>query len=212
MEYRYVATGLEGFVARVVQLAGHGYCFYVLGQIPADKSPADVDRKLIEKYDIALSRDQRYRRKRRGQAAMHYVRWEDRFVLLATHGRHQFFSDERARIRDLKRTPLRIGGYSISLRRDPAKGGKLRAAVRIDKETYRMVRDSFLERAVHRRGESIAAAMWSVPFEPYRPIREQLFRVLCQVNDRRKRAGYEPVPASCIRWKHAQTGQVTAVG
>ncbi len=134
----------------------------------------------------------------------YYFRWEDQFVLLSTHGQHQFFRNEQAGMRDIKRTPVRIGGYSISLRRDPKKRGKLRAAVRIDKETYRMVRDSFLERAVHRRSESIAAAMWSVPFEPYRPIREQLFRVLKQVNECRKRAGYERVPASCLRWKHAQ--------
>jgi len=130
----------------------------------------------------------------------------------ALHGRHQFFADERVRIHDLKRTPLRIGGYSISLRRDPKRRGQLRAAVRIDKEAYRMVRDSFLELSVHRRPEAIAAAIWSVPFEPYRPIREQLFRILTKVNERRKRAGYDAVPASCIRWKHTQAARVTGSG
>lgn len=208
MHYRYEAAGLEGLVARVAQLAGHGYCFFVLGRVPAGKCAAAIDEKLLRKYGVALSRDQRYRRKRRGEAALHYVRWENHFVLLATHGRHPFFHSEQSRLRDLRETPLRLGGYSISLRAEPGRGKRFRAAVRLDKETFRLVRDRFLENAVHRRAESIAAAIWSLPFEPYRPIRKQLFRVLSQVNDRRKRAGFEPVPRSCIRWKHRQGPQL----
>ena len=46
----------------------HGHWFYVTGQIPENKAPAPVDRKLVERYGIAISKWARARRKRHGLA------------------------------------------------------------------------------------------------------------------------------------------------
>jgi len=79
VEYRCVATSLEGFVQQLASnILPHGYWFYVTGVVPAAKDPAAVDQKLMEKYGVAISRQQRARRKLAGQANLHYIRF-DRF-------------------------------------------------------------------------------------------------------------------------------------
>ena len=48
VEYRCVATSVEGFVQQVaVQYLRHGYWFYVAGQIPEGKDSAAVDAKVL---------------------------------------------------------------------------------------------------------------------------------------------------------------------
>ena len=92
MQYRYETTSLVGFVQYLASnLLPHGYWFYVTGRVPEGKDPRAVDRKLIEKYAIGLSRQQRARRKLAGQANLHYIRLGRFWVLLATHGEHAFF-------------------------------------------------------------------------------------------------------------------------
>ena len=136
-KYRCRAVSVTGFVQRLVDYLRHGYWFYVTGEVPAGKDPREVDEKLIEKYGIAVSDSTRYRRKRAvpRRANMQYIRHGRFFVLLCTHGKHDFFlpmehggesvRDERGRevrIRSVRAVPIRYAGYSISVR----EGGNLR--------------------------------------------------------------------------------------
>jgi len=55
MAYRCVATSVAGFVQQLaVAYVAHGYWFYVTGRVPEGKDPADVDRKLIARYEIGF--------------------------------------------------------------------------------------------------------------------------------------------------------------
>ena len=66
----------EGLVQQVaVCYLRHGYWWYVTGRIPTAKIPTSVDRKLIAKYEIALTDRQRAYRKNRGLANMQYIRY-----------------------------------------------------------------------------------------------------------------------------------------
>ena len=95
MEYRCVATSVEGFVQQLaVAYITHGYWFYVAGRIPEGKDPTAVDVKLIDRYGIAISKWARARRKKQSLANMQYLRHERFFILLATKGRHDFFERE----------------------------------------------------------------------------------------------------------------------
>ena len=70
MEYRYVATSVAGFVQQLVSCyLPHGYWFYVSGIVPKEKDPRSVDRKLLERYGIAISRQSRARRKAAGNVS-----------------------------------------------------------------------------------------------------------------------------------------------
>ena len=126
MEYRYQATSIEGFVQMLASnYLTHGYWFYVQGFVPKGKDPRLIDQKLLKKYRIAISRDQRARRKRAGLANLHYLRFEQSFVLLCSKGHHPFFEEERTRIRDAREAPIQFQGYSISM----APGGYLKKGV-----------------------------------------------------------------------------------
>jgi hypothetical protein len=205
MPYRCEATSIEGFVQQIAcSYLRHGYWWYVAGLIPPDKNPHDVDAKLIERYDIARSERRRASAKRRGEANMQYIRCGRFFLLMATKGDHPFKDAERDQIRDVRRVPIKFAGYSISYRR----GGRTRqgepdpkwhAHVEIERAQYRLLRDYFLERAVHRRAETLSSAFYRIEFEPYAPIRRQLLAILRQVNRKRARHGYEPISTDVLR-------------
>mgnify|MGYP001820341570 CR=1 FL=1 len=118
MQYRCVATSPEGLVQQVaVSYLRHGYWFYVTGRIKGSKDPTTLDKRLIEKYGIAISERERSRRKRRGLANLQYIRYQNWFVILATEGHHPFKQLEGNQIRDVRRVSIKFEGYSISYRR-----------------------------------------------------------------------------------------------
>ena len=90
--YRAEATTIEGFVQQLSCYIASGYRWYVTGRIPEQKEPSAVDERLIQKYEIDLSKYQRARRKRRGEANVQYLRFERFFVVIATVplGGHRF--------------------------------------------------------------------------------------------------------------------------
>lgn len=196
--YRYIATTLEGLVQQVsVSYVGHGYVHYVAGWVPEGKDPRRVDEKLIDKYEIAISKWARARRKRQGRANLHYIRLERFFLVLATPGVHTFFEEEATRVRDCRRNVIPIGGYQVSSRRGHDR--RWHPHVAIADEEYRYLKAYLLDLAVHRSAESLAQALWNVPFEPYAGVRRQMFTLLRLVNRARKRAGLDLVPKGCIR-------------
>ena len=204
MQYRSEATSVEGFVQQIACCyLRHGYWFYVTGRIPDRKSPEEIDRKLIEKYGIAVSESTRARRKRLGQANLQYLRFDRFFVILATHGTHAFFDKEAESIRDIRRIPLQFEGYSISYRR----GGRTRsgqpdhkwhAHVAIERRRYLELKAYFLELARHRSADNLALQFYRIPFEPYAPVRRQLLNLHRAVNQTRKRSGFSAVPIEVV--------------
>lgn len=200
MQYRFETTSVTGFVQQVACCyLRHGYWWYITGAIPPHKDPAAIDRKLIEKYGIAISESTRARRKRLGQANLQYLRHDRLFAIFATKGRHEFFTEEAASIRDIRRIPLKFYGYSISYRRggrtpSGAKDTKWHAHVAIERSRYLEFRDQFRHLATRRSSEDIAMAFYRLPFEPYAPVRRQLFNLLRVVNRTRRQAGYVRIP------------------
>lgn len=193
MAYRSEATSLTGFVQQLAcSYLTHGYYHYVEGLVPEHKDPAGVDAKLIERYRIDVSRWHRARRKRAGCANVHYLRFGRHFVLLATDGTHWLREDEAKNLRDVREDPIKVGGYSIRVRQG-------HSHVRIEEGEFQRLKSYLVDLAVYRQADMLARAFWSAPWEPYAQVRNQLLGVLLEVNTRRKRAGFEPVPASCIR-------------
>ena len=204
MQYRAVATSVEGFVQQIACCyLRHGYWFYVTGRIPAGKDPLAVDAKLIAKYRIAVSESTRARRKKTGHANLQYLRFERFFVVLATKGQHRFHDEEYEQIRDMRRVPLTFAGYSISYRR----GGRTRdgqtdpswhAHVRIERRQQLELVAHLSELAKCRAPESVANAIYNLPLEPYAPIRRQLLIILRHVNRQRQAMGYAPLPLDVL--------------
>ncbi len=83
MDYRCEATSLVGAVQQLASnILPHGFWFYTTGRVPDGKDPRAVDAKLIDKYGVNLSRQQRARRKLAGAANLHYLRYGQQWVLV----------------------------------------------------------------------------------------------------------------------------------
>ena len=78
---------------------------------------------------------------------------------------------------------------------------KRRVHVRLDAETYKRLRDYFLVHGTHRSRETLSRMFYGIPFKPYAPVREQVKRILIQVNKARRRAGFEKVPYTALRYR-----------
>jgi hypothetical protein len=198
MTYQYVAASENAFVQQLaVACVNHGYWFYVRGYIPPDKDVAAVDRKLIEKYGVAISKWSRARRKRQGLANVHYLRCQRFFVLIATAGQHPFYREEAIEIRDIRREPIRFAGYSIGYRQGVDR--KWHASVCINSEQYNVIKGYFVDVCLHRSVEQIRKELQMMPFEPYAPVRCQMLNILRAINRKRRTAGLGPVPIEALR-------------
>lgn len=193
MAYRYHARSVGGFIQQAaVYYVQRGYYFYVIGRVPKGNRCRQIDRKILAKYGIELSKDQRYRRKQQGQANIQYLRYQDTFLLLATEGENPFFAEEQTAIQDARVSPLRVFGYAITHQNG-------RVLVGLDEETYRHLRADFLRLALRRTPHTLARKFWSLPFEPYGPVYRQVLSICKAVNCKRKTGGLPLVPSSTLR-------------
>ena len=195
--YRCEASSVAGFIQQLaVGYVQHGHFFYVTGQVPDGKDGQAVDRKLIERYGLDVSKWTRAREKGKGGASVQYLRYGRFFVLIATAGRHEFFEGEKG-VRDVREHPIRFAGYSISYRRGVDR--RFHVSVRIAPDEYLRLKAFFVDLACHRSVENLAGEFSRLSFEPYAPVRRQLLNIVRAVNRERQAAGFEAVPVSALR-------------
>ena len=161
-----------------------------------------------------------------GLANVHYLRYERFWILLSTKGGHRFF-DEHVKqdrwgniatkyFRDVHRDPIFFQGYSIRVAEGgylprhkwkdggrPERDTKRRVRVQIGRETYQTLKADFIVRAKSGRwsARALEAAIFSLPFLPYAPVREQLWHLVRWTNEARKERGFRDRldPRRCIR-------------
>ena len=213
MEYKYEVTSLVGFLQRVAtHLLPKGYYFFVQGTVPDGKDPAALDAKLLAKYDVVKTEGDRRWRKSQGLGNVQYVRFKSSWILMATHGHHSIREGEGDNLKDVRRAPIRIGDYSVYVKRGeylkkssaeepPRPDGQWRVRVLIAREPYRELCAYFLSIACHRRMETLAEELHSLPYVPYAPVRKQLLKLLRLINAKRQAAGYSRIPPTCLRFK-----------
>lgn len=194
----YLCTSIEGFVGYLAaSLIPRGYKFFVQGRVPAGKDPLRVDRKLIERYGANASKWTRAHRKANGLCNVRYLRLDDVFLLIATRGAGRFFEDERPR--SCERTPIRLFGYAVSFKPDGRQPGRMRAHVRIEDRQHAELKAFFLEMATKRPAEWLERELGRLPFEPFAPVKKQVFQILSAVNEKRLRACLPLLSKKCVR-------------
>ena len=185
--YRYEASSNDGFIQQLVRYINAGHFFYVTGLVSEKKDVTSVDQKLLARYDIAMPRWQRSRRKQAGIASVHYLRFERFFILIATHGHHRFFEEHDAKqIQDCRRNGIKFENYSIRYRYSEHTK-KWHTLVRLDAETYKNLKAYLTDLATKRSKTELEEVFNSVWVQPYRPVREQLLAILREVNRKRKK-------------------------
>lgn len=140
--------------------------------------------------------------RRLAKANVEYLRCGRVSIQIATKGEHQFFREE-ANMRDIRKTPLKFGGYSISFRRDghlSAQGNPLqrRVHVRIEDTRFKELVAEFEHLACRESADRLAARLYELPYQGYAPVRRQLCTLLRLVNRRRRVAGLGQLPTICM--------------
>jgi len=219
-QYQYESPSLDGFVQRIVVLSQKGYYYFLNGTIPAGRDLIYTDQKLLEKSVAWVTKDQRYLRKQQGKANAHYFRHDRDWAVMLTDGAHPMRREnQKERLLDLRNEehpPLYVGGYSIKLRRDGTpegqRRGKLRAAVRIDDDSYSLLKARFLELCLRRPSGVLAASIYNVPFEPYAPVYRQMTAIVKAMNERRAKANMPEVPLDSVRFMRTLPKHFQEVG
>lgn len=212
-DYKYVTTSVTGFVQQLATgLVPRGYWFYVQGLIPEGKRLEQVDAKLLEKYGVVMTKSARARRKVKGLANVQYLRFENQFILIATLGRHMLFEIEAAKVRDVRRIPIQFHGYSVSFQpggylrkgdedEEPVRDHQYHARVQIARKAYQELTAYFESNASKWSKDRFAVEFRNTLWEPYAPVRQQLFRLLKRVNRLRSESGKEPIPSEVIPYQ-----------
>lgn len=202
--YRYETASVAGFVSQVVRYVSAGYYFYVRIRIPDRKCPVAVDRKLLELYDIAQPAWRRERRNLKKSAGIHYLRHGRLAVIMLTKGRHErFYADHGRSVLDIRRTALKVFGYSIRYSYSAAEK-RMKVFVRLDDERYRELRSHLLTIATwesYREPERMARELARLPVQVYEPVFGQLLTILRQLNRSRRRRGFRTVPVGSLPCK-----------
>ena len=209
-----VVSSIDAFLSQVVRLAGRGYYFCFYNELKPGKDPEQLDRKLIERWELDKPYWKREKRRRGEAPSIWYLRYGRKYLLMATRGRsvergregepHPFFEEYDSVLFDIRKHALYFCGYSIRYPRSKTTG-KHQAFVRLDKSTYEQLRETMCNKAArrqYRQREAIEAEFSKLPWQRYGPVSEQLRRILKEVNRRRMRYhGVEPARASAINWR-----------
>lgn len=149
MAYRYECESWQGMVQQVVLFMSSGYTRYCHLVIPDRKldQAGRIDRKLIQKYQCDLSKDQRYRRKKKNEANFHYLRWHDLALILqcpGTIGPEILYDDKFS---DVLKNPLHlvVSDY-LTLKIVKSQQGW---TVCMSRDTYREAKAQLFEKIIH---------------------------------------------------------------
>jgi hypothetical protein len=169
------------------------YRYYVDGVIPMPGNPDRLaeklraaDEKLLAKFEVEPDRHRREHLKHRGRARARYLRYNLRWVVLATEGRNRGLDEDAALVKDIRSEPLHFFGYSISCRPDGKDPTRMRSSVRICEQEYRRLKRLWLERAHWDVKWFKEQLRW---FLPYRPVIRRVGCLVRRVNVVRKERG-----------------------
>jgi len=77
----------------------------------------------------------------------------------------------------------------------------MRVRVQIGRERFRELLYYFQEISCRRTIESLSSELYSIPYEPYAPVRRQLLTVVRKVNEKRQQAGLDKLPYTVLRYQ-----------
>ncbi len=204
-EYRYEVKSVDGFLSQVVRyVACGGHYFYIRVRVPEGKDPRAVAEKLLDRYDIRKKRWQRKRRHLKETASIHLLQFQELIVILLTKGEHKtFYADHQNQVRDIRRTALKVFGYSIRYTFSETEK-RHKVFIRLDAETYRQVTAHMLTISVwnsYRDTAALEREFRRLPYQPYEPVFAQLCSVARRVNRMRRQRGFDAIDLACITYK-----------
>ena len=177
---KYEAETLGQFLRKIaIDYLRYGYSRYAFRTIPYGKDLYEIDAKIIKAYGCTFSRPLRLDRRRKGLANVVYIRFGQRFILVASVGSHDAFA--KIDFLDFHTSPLHIDGYTIGLKR-----GK--PCVMIKPSRFKLLRKELLSISLHNENKVLNRFNALSPFR-FTEIIRQKRKLLAEINRKRHTAG-----------------------
>jgi len=143
------------FLKDIINLASHGYRYYCRVDIPERKAHKveSVFKKLSQRYECGLSKDQKYRRKRQGLANYEIKQWSRYIIVLRTEGQELPRCGDIWHCFEEKPYDLFVGPQ-LHLYVGKAKTGRKFTAY-LARDTYRWLREILREDIMYNRDNEL---------------------------------------------------------
>ena len=142
---KYLCSSWKNFLYVLLTNIAQGYWYFSVFQYPEQKREkwSKIDRKMLQKYPILLSKDQRYRRKKKGKANFRFFRWENQAVFLRTEGEYiPPRSDENWRKIEGKTVlPILVGSLVFEIKNQNRK-----FSIKLSKQNFRDIKAEIKEK------------------------------------------------------------------
>lgn len=177
---KYEAETLGEFLRKIaIDYLRYGYTRYALRTIPDGKELYEVDAKVMQVYECTFCRAVRHHRRKRSIANVVYIRFKNRFVLVASGGSNEAF--DKIDFLDFHTTPLNIDRYTIGVKRN-------KPCVMVKPSMFRILRKQLLAIALHNENKVLTRFRAISPFS-FPEIIRQKRKLLSEINKRRHTAG-----------------------
>ncbi len=200
--YPCVAASPQAFIDQLAYAyIVYGYRFYVTGVVPGRLTPTELDVRLIEKFDLDISRNQRSNQRAAGDGSIHYLRRDRFWALISTPARNgnQFFIQNtepktgQHLWHDVWTRAITFHGYAV---RAPA--GKL--LIKVEQREFKRLKNELLELAKFVPAERLTTIIRQrFHYEQYPGVQEQLYRLVECLNQRLKRSGLGRIEFSQLK-------------
>lgn len=210
--YKYLATSLCGFIQQVaIAYVGNGkYFYYYKRAIKPGKDATKTDEFWVNDFPAGLSRWAKARRKQKGISNYQYIRFESVYLVLASRGdRSEFRKDVGPYLKNCRKEPIRVGGYSISWKPDRTSEATLKilgrtrpeghVCVRLTAEKYKKLKAYALSLALKKSSQDLEWWFWNVEVIPFAPVKRQMRDIFRAVNKKRKCQGLMKLDPWCLK-------------
>ena len=140
---KYLCSSWKNFLYVLATNISQGYYFYSKFEYPETKKDKwfQIDTKLKRKLPVSISKDQRYRKKKKGEANYRFFRFENQAVFLKTKGTPVPQDDEKwAEIAGKTKLPVQIGTLIFEIFKNEEK-----FSVKLARESFRDVKAEIRE-------------------------------------------------------------------
>jgi len=191
---------------QMIRLVSHGYHFWVSGSVPVSKSESMI-LKFDDRYSVTATSQQRYRRKKRGEANARLLLWpapdgdELLWWLLATDGEGLIHQMENLSDGTKRRSRIEITGYELL--RTPRVGDQPTWTWQMSAENYGAWQSRLSNAIRNRRYEAISQAIHTLRRTPgFSESRRQAFSLERYAIEewRRSQSGEWPHERIYIGW------------
>ena len=203
MAYSCVARNIDEYLHQLVRLVTSKHYFYFTYLLAADADPEKVDQRIITYWKLDQPSWRRTRRSRRSAPSIHYLRFGRFYGLFATKGRtangmpHPFFTEYSPD--DIRRNALHCFGYAVKSACDTT--SRRRTNIRLDRDARMYLREDLVRKATQPRyhlSTELESEIQQLPYQWYRPVREQVYAIVTEVNSIRRRSGLSRIRYQCI--------------